>query len=590
MFSLQSKFLVTYMATILTLITMAFFTFTAINSKREREQYLEMMSLINDRISYHFQTIQDNVRKNAEMHILEPTILAALSTETYADSQQYYKDLENIKRLFRQYSILDSFLVGATYVGASGAVYDNTGGAPGYMETVEEYQRQADSSPTGGYVSAVHMANIKRKQIKVISYTQKLTNPYTQKDIGYLTTNINFDHIFDSYRSRQDKTEGSLFMVLQGDQIVYHSAGSGKPAGALEQELVRLARTRVLRESPSLQIKAGNGSQYFLVVNQLPESDLYLIQSIPVSYMTLNRTGNVTAYLLIVLAIAATAVAVGYLLTFKLSSPIHRLVVSMDKVARGIPETIPLDRDDEMGVLFANFNRMSTRIVESKERERLFAEQQRESEIRLLQAQINPHFIYNTLNLISSIANLENNPMISQIAIATSRMLYYNLKAGDFVAVSMEIDQIKRYMTIQRIRFPEKFSESYSIDPAVERLQILKFILQPLVENAVYHGLEKKAGRGRVEITVRMQEGKLLLCVEDNGLGIEAEQLRSIQDMLVSGDAQRSMEHMGIWNVHDRVRHYYGGQYGLAIDSTVHVGTKVTIALPIVEDRGEGVL
>ena len=205
-----------------------------------------------------------------------------------------------------------------------------------------------------------------------------------------------------------------------------------------------------------------------------------------------------------------------------------------------------------------------------------------------LQNQINPHFLYNTLENIRARAILDDNEVIADMTEALSRFFRYNIsKRESIVKLSEELDNIRTYMHIQMYRFSNKFDFLVYIhdDEDIMDTMIPKMTLQPIVENAIFHGMEKKIGKGRIEIHVESDTDKVFVLVEDNGVGMSPEQLEKLTARLSekeedSTDSRRRGDGIAMRNINNRLKLLFGEDYGLTISSTEGVGTEVGLVLP----------
>ena len=210
----------------------------------------------------------------------------------------------------------------------------------------------------------------------------------------------------------------------------------------------------------------------------------------------------------------------------------------------------------------------------------------KEAELSALQNQINPHFLYNTLNCISSIALVNDINEIVSISEAMVRIFRYGLKQSDFVNIRDEIALIRDYMEIMNIRYPGRFILKISLNEQILKLKTIKMILQPLVENAVYHGLETKNGPGELAISGRMVSGSVFnICIEDNGKGMEESELMEIQNALkmeTSREETGVKRGIGLININRRIQLMFGREYGLSMESRENSGTRIFILLPVI--------
>lgn len=250
--------------------------------------------------------------------------------------------------------------------------------------------------------------------------------------------------------------------------------------------------------------------------------------------------------------------------------------------------------NDEIRILFDSFTHMiqNTRhyilcLEEEKQRVKAEQVQKRKAEFKALQAQIQPHFLYNTLESIHWKAEEAQVWEISEMVQALATFFRINLSRGrEMILLRDEIAHVESYLRIQKIRYGEQLE--YTITAADEVLQTVlpKLILQPLVENSIYHGIREKDGKGLIRITAeRAGSDTVLLRVEDDGRGIPPEQLRHLQDRLVSGENVHQ-EGYGIFNVNQRIQLNYGSQFGLTVQSEENVQTVVEIRIPSVTENG----
>jgi two-component system sensor histidine kinase YesM len=237
------------------------------------------------------------------------------------------------------------------------------------------------------------------------------------------------------------------------------------------------------------------------------------------------------------------------------------------------------DSKDEIGVLSLHFNKMVVqlkKLIRKAYQEELLKQK---AELKSLRMQINPHFLYNSLESINWMARIRGIPEVGKMVKALGDLMRSSIGGEDFITIEEEIRNIENYLTIQKFRYGDKVSVEISIDPKIRKLKIPKLILQPIVENAIIHGIENKVGNGRIAITGKDNDGKILLQVEDDGLGMEEE---IIAEILSEKPRQVTNEHthIGIRNVDRRIRMYYGDQHHIVISSTLGIGTLVSINIP----------
>ena len=284
----------------------------------------------------------------------------------------------------------------------------------------------------------------------------------------------------------------------------------------------------------------------------------------------------VTALLAIAMVLYAVRV------TRRITGPIEALSQKASRFGAGNFGSAPVETDiAELQTLDRNFDKMAGRINALMEKQMADQRQLHRAELELLQAQINPHFLYNTLDSIAILAECQREEDVVTMVTSLSTFFRNSLSGGqDIISLRAELAQANSYLEIQQIRYSDILTYSIDVPEALQDCRVPKLILQPLIENALYHGIKNRRGRGMITITGDKRDGKMLLRVHDNGAGMEESQLRRLQ----SGEYQEHHSGLGLKNVHQRIVLYCGEQYGLSFESAPGLGTTVTVTLP-----GEGV-
>ena len=304
-------------------------------------------------------------------------------------------------------------------------------------------------------------------------------------------------------------------------------------------------------------------------------------------YMKENRTFLFYS-IVIVLGLVILCFLFSYSFSLFLGKNIEELLDVVREVKKGdLGVRFKKRTVDEIGELGKSFNEMLKRmntIIDEKLKYEIKAKdaeiKAKEYELNLLQAQINPHFLYNTLKTIQYMIYCKDARAEKMI-----KLLIYLLQTGisrgeKMVRFSEELQHVKTYLQIQQYRFSEKFNVRYEIPEDISDLYILKLTLQPIVENAIYHGLELCVGKGDLVISAKRCSGSLVITISDNGVGITAENLDELKDQLEGKSKSRGI---GIINVHERMQLHFGKEYGIVIDSKKTFGTTVTLLFPILD-------
>lgn len=240
--------------------------------------------------------------------------------------------------------------------------------------------------------------------------------------------------------------------------------------------------------------------------------------------------------------------------------------------------------NQELRKLVASFNHLSLRLTTSIQQNYQLQINEQKMRIQMLQFQINHHFLYNTLNIIKSLANIHNVPEIETISLCMSDLLRYNLERFPVALLKEELQQVSRYMTIQNIRFPGKFTFDCNIPSSLLEMPLPVFLLQPLVENSIEHGFSCRETDCYISITSHLEGDRLHLLIADNGNGIDPDRLLSLSRECMEDAAYEKNDNgrrsIGIRNVCQRIRSYFGPSYGLTIESMPGEGTIIDIVLP----------
>lgn len=263
--------------------------------------------------------------------------------------------------------------------------------------------------------------------------------------------------------------------------------------------------------------------------------------------------------------------------------PIRKLSEVTKQAGRGdFAVRVQEDSDDELAVLNANFNRMVERIGQLVEHIRIEQITLRQTELKVLQAQINPHFLYNTLDSIIWLAEAGKKEEVVQMVSALSDFFRTTLSKGkDYITLKEEEKHIRSYLQIQQFRYRDILEYEIDIQEELYPYSILKLTLQPLVENALYHGIKNKRGIGHIQVVAREEKENIVFCVHDNGIGMKPEQLAHVEELL-ERDLLKEGEPsgFGLFNVNQRLQLNYGSEYGLKINSIYGEGTTVTAIIP----------
>ncbi|MBV7505599.1 sensor histidine kinase [Bacillus sp. sid0103] len=282
-----------------------------------------------------------------------------------------------------------------------------------------------------------------------------------------------------------------------------------------------------------------------------------------------------------------------YYLSYSMSRPIRQLMSFMRKAELGdFSVRYKGERMDEIGLLGRSFNTMLVQINKlitlNEQQER----QKREAELRSLQAHIKPHFLYNTLDTIHWLARKKGAKDVAELVESLSRLFRIGLSKGnDIIPLKEEMEHISSYLKIQKARYQEKLHYTLDIASNVERINVLKLVLQPIVENAIYHGIKERRGPGHIIVKAEEHDGIIVFHVKDDGKGIPNEKLEALRNklgtLITQSQPYKGSENFGygMINVQARIKLTFGDAYGISIDSEIGKGTTVKVVLPAIKEK-----
>ena len=313
---------------------------------------------------------------------------------------------------------------------------------------------------------------------------------------------------------------------------------------------------------------------------------LFEVNQADVQYRTMSQgfvRWEVYSLVLLIAAVGFSVIA-AWAISRSIYAPIKRLHdVTTTITKNDLQVLVTNDNVDEITELGMSFNIMIAKIRELLQAKIKEQENLKKAELRALQAQINPHFLYNTLDTIIWMAEAQKTDQVVEIVSALSSFFRISLSKGrDWITVGEEIERTKSYLTIQRMRYRDIMDFKIEADEQVLNNTVLKLILQPLVENALYHGIKNKRSGGTITVRAKQHNGdEVLLEVEDDGIGFTPDKLDQLQAELNDDSGELNFESgFGIGNVNKRIRLYYGKQYGLTVESEYNVGTCAMLIIP----------
>ncbi len=412
---------------------------------------------------------------------------------------------------------------------------------------------------------------------QVISVSRHVTfSRNGSKQDGVLLIELNFNSISD-LASKTNLGEGGHILILNdNDSLIYYFSEDGDSyiAGSYE-----LAIDKMMGGYKALI----NGKEMYFNINTLAQTRWRIVTAYNIDEIAQAKTRILYMLFIIFLGSFFLTAVVASLLSYRISRPLNQLEKSMLRIENGDFHTkVAVTGQKELVLVGASFNSMMDEIRLLMDKVVTEQREKRKTELKALQNQINPHFLYNTLDSIVWLAENERSEDVITTVVALARFFRISISKGkNFIPVRDEIDHIKNYLTIQKIRYVDKFEYQFKVDENIRDLLVMKLILQPLVENAIYHGVGDE--KGIISISGYRTSDFLIFEVMNSGYGITDEGIQEIYRVLEGGIGDTGV---GLKNVYQRLKIYYGDSADIRISSELDEWTKVTILIPLIPVKG----
>jgi two-component system sensor histidine kinase YesM len=442
-----------------------------------------------------------------------------------------------------------------------------------FISSVEQQNSYIFSSP--------HVQNIYEGKYDWVLSLSKLISPLNSDNTSeslVILVDMNFKSINDLCTSISLGKKGYIFITDRDGNIVFHSQQPLIYNGLKIEDT-----SEILAHAYGSYVQQQQGVKRLITRKPIKDTnwDLVGVYFIDEIEETINSSNEYLIYIIIIVVISS--ILISAFISSKISKPIKELEISMKKVEEGQFDTfIDIKGETEVQRLSKSFNVMVRKIKELMDQIVIEQELKRKSELNTLQSQINPHFLYNTLDSIVWMAENEKTKDVIIMVTALAKLFRISLSKGkNIITVKEELEHVRNYLIIQKRRYLNKFEFDFHIDERTLNLKTLKLILQPIVENSIYHGIKYMVDEGSIKISVSIIDNKLVYAVEDNGVGMSKETLEKLQ----STDFKENDMGVGVINVNQRLKLLYGEEYGIVIKSELEEGTMVQLFLPIIEEE-----
>lgn len=568
----QSKLLFIFLTMILTpVILLSFFEFYY--SKKmladKTNDYLKNLAAVT--LSKIDSTVSDI--ENVAFYINgNNTIQASLKAEKQVVGNRvaYYELHSDIRQILASYVLLRQEINAICIHSESGREYTYTKTRNGPSLDITRYIRDEKQYWA---VDKNHIVLMK-----------KLYAFPTQSLLGYIALDVNAKSLYDIIADIDLTKSGRIFLVNEEGRIL------ATESETLSGELLDEPYRNFIGENEAFYNNVRVGNTYYSVYNSGAISNgWYMVLAIPRDYYMRDITKLKNVIIPITLTTAFLTALLSILVSRGITRPIRFLSGAMENFGQGnFDINCQVDSEDEIGRLSHTFNQMvmdMNSLVNTVYEQKVMKQ---EAQMKSLQMQINPHFLYNTLDTINWMARIRHVDEIGDMVAALSNMMRYSLEKKSFVRLGEEVKSLKDYIAIQNYRYRDKMVAEIEIDESLMSLYIPRLLIQPILENAIVHGIEEKLDKGHILVAARREDEDLYIQIMDDGVGMTEETMSHIlrEDYSMKKSGHTSI---GVVNVNRRIQMIYGKDYGLLVQSVLGAGTKITIHIPAREEEQEEV-
>ena len=566
-------------AVVTVLLLSAVLVITGVSMRYTRNSIFENSSV-------YTQNIVQQMNQNIDSYIdyMENIAYMISSNE---DVQQYLFG-ENVddgtrERLINQFkTILDgrSDIRNLGIIGSNGRKLINDGKQsvnPDLKLSTQEWYLEALQKPEGPLLTSSHVQHIisgERPWVITLSRGIRNFSNNGEKE-GVFFIDLNYSAISELCDQNTIGKKGYAFILDESGNIVYHPQ---------QQQLYNELQTEnisLIMDTDEDTVLTGTGNDGKLYsISRSEKTGWTVVDCTNVKELLSKSRQAQSVYVLTAIILVIVALLFSRFMARSITLPIQKLRDSMKKVQEGdfSVSDVVVDSKNEIGSLTKSFDVMTHRIHELMEQNVHEQEEKRKSELKALQSQINPHFLYNTLDSIIWMAEGKKNEEVVLMTASLARLLRQSISNEDeVVPIANEVEDARGYLTIQKMRYKDKLEFQIEVDSSILYIPLIKLVLQPIIENAIYHGLKYKESKGLLIVKGFMKDGNAVLQVIDDGVGMDEETLAHIYD---KHKVNYHSNGVGVYNVQKRLKLYYGEDYGITYTSELGKGTTATITIP----------
>jgi two-component system, sensor histidine kinase YesM len=583
-YKLISHFIIISIIPIICLGLLINWTVERVLEEQVNDNTLQLISKVNKSLEFYINNMQ-SITYFIGFNEKVQHFLAADNEAEPNPANEY-----DIQRFLRDFTTLSPEVAGILIVNSNGDYISNEFFAPSTKDLTEEswYKEAVDNNgiftiigqpKDRGLSSLVNYQND-----EVVSVVRAVVDPYADEVLGVILIDLKQRVIKETLVDVRLGKTGYLMLVDDQGRNIY------QPNDPL---IENVPNKWIAGQDSGTFSKEVNSQRLQFIHQKSPFTNWTTIGVFPAEE-TIFEIREIRFYLVsFIFLLMIFGIQISYFLSNSISNPIAQLMKFMRKAESGEFDVRYKDkRNDEIGMLGRSFNKMLRQINHLMSLTKLQEKEKRDAEFRSLQANINPHFLYNTLDTIQWMARKQKTNDIAEVVESLAKLFRIGLSKGrDIISLDEELDHIKNYLQIQKTRYRDKLSYQIHVGESVSDLYVIKFILQPIIENAIYHGIKERRGPGHIIVTAQEKESKLSITIEDNGAGMTELQLQEMRQALSEAIARtenkgetRDKKGYGTLNVQARIKLAFGEGYGMHIHSEEKSGTTVEIILPMLKD------
>lgn len=579
--SIKHKFL---FATIILFITFILFT-TYIwysNSSKEAEknatEYItSMMQVSNDNLETNLKDINNIVQLltiNSDTYISTNiiNILNGNKKISAIDTLKYRREAEDFMISLCHFK---HYLYGVTVSDLEGNSLDYGIVMPFHELKLQEWYSTLINAKGETVIIPPHPSNnwYTSEGDKVLSIGKPIIND--DEVIGFVIAHIKNKILSDMFSTYVPDNEMTFIIDNNSSEFIFKSEYE-EPILNFNESKLRKLNSKFKSDSGSFYINLNN-KDFFVVYIKSHFTNWTTVGLIPRNKLLKSFSVTRNKVLSLSVLFCIIAILIIYFMTSLLTRNLLHLNNSLKLINKDNLEiSVDIHSNDEIGELYQQFNYMLIRIKELINEIQKSESEKRVSELRALQSQINPHFLYNTLNTIKYLSVLQGVDNIKMVSEALSRLMHINMDVRSFITIEEENQYLRCYLNIQEYRYTNNFSYTFIIEDDVKNYMIPKLLLQPIVENCLIHGITPLKSQGVISVKIYQDHNTLKLRIQDNGIGIDEETIEKLLNSKIQSDR------IGLHNVISRIKMYFGSKYGLSIYSQQNIYTIVELSIPLI--------